>query len=122
MTTNYQNAFITVSPDSRAERGEQPAKPGSIAQLQHMLLQEHPYGFTSDELLFEIHVRRNGIAEEDREREREAFLAKSKACLRASPLVKQYGWGLHHNEESKVTAYGVETEAYRELVCCPRNI
>ncbi len=32
-----------------------------------------------------------------------------------SPLVKQLGWGIHHDRESKIAAYGVETDAYREL-------
>lgn len=39
----------------------------------------------------------------------------SQACLRASPLVKQFGWGLHHDEAGRVAAYGVETEEYRKL-------
>jgi Family of unknown function (DUF6157) len=74
-----------------------------------------PYTFSSDDLLFEVHVQRNGIAAADRERERAAFFAKAQACLRASPLVKQYGWGLHHDKNGKVAAYAMETEAYRTL-------
>lgn len=115
MTTNYRNSFITVSPDSRAENGGVPGKAGSIAALQLAMLLEHPYAFTSDDLLFEVHAARNDIPEAERAREREAFLAKSHACLRTSPLVKQYGWGLHHDGVGKVAAYGVETEAYGEM-------
>ncbi|WP_298711512.1 DUF6157 family protein [Micrococcus sp. 2A] len=33
---------------------------------------------------------------------REAFFAKSQACLRASPLGKRHGWGLHHDAEGRV--------------------
>lgn len=115
MTTNYVETFITVSPDSRVETALVPAKAGSIAQLQHQLLAAQPYRFTSDELLFEVHAIRNGIAPGDRERARAAFFTRPQACLRASPLVKQFGWGLHHDAESRVAAYGIETDAYREL-------
>lgn len=115
MTTNYVDTFITVSPDSRVETALVPAKAGSIAQIQHQLLVAQPYRFTSDELLFEVHAIRNGIAPGDRQRARTAFFAKPQACLRASPLVKQFGWGLHHDAGSRVAAYGIETDAYREL-------
>ena len=119
MSTNYFQTFITASPDSKAEKGTVPAKPGSIAQLQYAMLSDAPYRFTSDELLFEVHVIRNEIADADRTAERDAFLARSQACLRASPLVKQFGWGLHHDENGRVAAFGVETDAYRKLSAQP---
>lgn len=115
MTTNYTEAFITVSPDSTATAGTTPTKAGSIAQIQHELLTRQPYHYTSDDLLFEVHAIRQGIAAKDRKPAREAFFAKPQACLRASPLVKQFGWGLHHDADAKVAAYGVGSEAYREL-------
>ncbi|MBO9642233.1 MAG: hypothetical protein J7603_03835 [Pseudacidovorax sp.] len=116
MTTNYIETFIAVSPDCTASRGEVPSKAGSIAQLQHQLLTAQPYHFTSDDLLFEVHAIRHAVAPEDRAQARAAFFSKPQACLRASPLVKQFGWGLHHDAESKVAAYDVATEAYRELI------
>lgn len=115
MTTNYTDTFITASADSKATAGTVPTKPGTIAAEQYRLLSERPYQLTSDDLLFEVHAIRNGIAEADRTAERAAFFAKPKACLRASPLVKQFGWGLHHDAEGKVAAHGVETDAYRAL-------
>jgi hypothetical protein len=118
-TTNYRQTFITASPDSSATRGLEPPKPDSVAGLLHAMLRDAPYGRTSDDLLFEAHARRNGVAEADRVREREIFFAKSQACLRASPLVKQYGWGLHHDDQGRVAAYGVESESYRALASDP---
>jgi len=114
-TTNYADTFIAVSADCPAAAGEAPAKPGSVAALQLELLQAQPYGLTSDELLFEVHARRHGIAADDRAAARAAFFAKPKACLRASPLVKKHGWGLHHDGEGRVAAYRRESDAYREL-------
>lgn len=115
MTTNYTHTFIAASPDSRATRSEEPAKAESIAGIEYGLLRDTPYKFTSDDLLFEVHARRNGIADSERARAREAFFTKSHACLRASPLVKRYGWGLHHDGRGKVAAYGIETDDYRKL-------
>jgi hypothetical protein len=114
-TTNYFDSFIAVAADCQATRGETPAKPGSIGALQLELMQAQPYGLTSDELLFEVHARRRGLADADRASERAAFFARSQACLRSSPLVKTHGWGLHHDAEGRIAAYGVETGAYREL-------
>lgn len=115
MDTNYRDTFITVSPDTTATRGGESPKPGSIAEIQLRLLRAAPYRLTSDELLFAVHVERAGIADEDRAAAWEAFSARSHACLRASPLVKQYGWGLHHDADCRVAAFGVETDAYRDF-------
>lgn len=115
MTTNYRDTFITVAADCPAAQGEPPSKPDTIAGLHYALLRAQPYGLTSDDLLFEVHARRNGIGEPDRARAREAFFAKPQACLRASPLVKRHGFGLHHDGEGRVAAYGVETAEYRRL-------
>jgi hypothetical protein len=113
MTTNYFDTFITVSPDSAATHGREPAKAGSIAGIQYSLLRNAPYTLTSDELLFEVHVRRSNIDASIRAQEQEVFFSRSHACLRASPLVKQYGWGLHHDAIGRVGIYGIETDEYR---------
>lgn len=118
-TTNYFDTFITVSGDCPAEGGLTPTKAGGVAQLQHQLLSDAPYSLTSDDLLFEVHARRRGIAEADRGAARAAFFAKPQACLRASPLVKRYGWGIHHDREGRVALYGVESSEYAAF--CERD-
>jgi hypothetical protein len=114
-STNYHNAFITVSADCTATAGIEPASGSSVAGLQYALLRGEPYSFTSDDLLFEVFARRNGIEGHKRENARTAFFSKPQACLRASPLVKQHGWGLHHDERGRVAIYGIETDVYQEL-------
>ena len=68
-----------------------------------------------DDLLFEVHATRRGVTDSDREQARNAFFAKSQACLRASPLGKRYGWGLHHDEHGRVALVGLGTEEYARL-------
>ncbi len=47
---------------------------------------------------------------------RDEFFAKPYACMRASPLTKQYGWGAHYDEKGRIAIYPVESEEYRRLV------
>lgn len=119
MTTNYTSTFIAASPDSVAALGAAP-KAGTVAAFVLALMNERPYGYTSDDLLFEAHAHRVRLADTDRVQERELFLAKPRACLRASALVKQHGWGLHHDDCSRVAAYGVETDDYRRHATDPK--
>jgi hypothetical protein len=121
MSTNYRGAFIEVAPDSTARTAEAPPQRAtpSVAELQHRLLRERPYALTSDELLFEVHAIRAGIADGERDAARAAFLAKDQACLRASPLGKRYGWGTHHDAEGRVALVGIGTPEYARLAADP---
>ncbi|TFI57404.1 hypothetical protein E2493_15095 [Sphingomonas parva] len=114
MTTNYLDTFIAVSPDCPSTSGVLPRE-GTVAALQLDLLRARPYALTSDDLLFEVHVRRSG----GEAMERAAFFARAQACLRASPLVKQHGWGLHHDGEGRVAAYPVDSDDYARLLADP---
>lgn len=114
-STNYTGTFITASPDCPVAAGTVPPKPDSVAGLQYALLHDNPYKMTSDDLLFEVHARRKGIAEPDRAAARAEMFARPLACLRASPLVKSYGWGLHHDEHGRVALYGIESGDYRRF-------
>lgn len=118
-TTNYVNTFIAVAEDCPAGQAEAPAKAGSIAQLQHELVATQPYTHTSDDVLFAVHVQRQGIAEADRPSAREAFFGKDQACLRASPLGKRHGWGIHHDAEARVALVPVGSAEYAALVADP---
>ncbi|WP_040167864.1 DUF6157 family protein [Microbacterium gorillae] len=121
-TTNYVGAFIEVSPDTKAAAATEPPSRGSsltVAEAQYRLLSEHPYEFTSDDVLFTVHADRAGIADADRPAAREAFFAKGQACLRASPLSKTYGWGTHHDADGRVALVPMESEEYARLAADP---
>lgn len=114
-TTNYRDTFIAVAADCGVENGTAPEKQGTIAALQYALLTDAPYAMTSDDLLFEVHARRAGLSEADRAAARAALFSKPQACLRASPLAKSFGWGIHHDGEGRIAIHGRDTEAYRAL-------
>ena len=118
-TTNYFNTLIEIAEDCEATSGQVPPVRGdkkSIANLQFEMISEQPYEFTSDDVLFSVFATRKEIPANDWNEQRDLFFSKGQACLRASPLTKQYGWGVHSNAEGKIALYGVESTEYQRLV------
>jgi len=113
-TTNYHSTFISIAPDSTAQAGMVPPKPDSIAGRQYALLHDRPYALTSDDLLYAVHVAKNGLP--DTAETRVEYFSKPKACLRVSPLPKQFGWGIHHDAEGRIAIYAVGTAEYDRLI------
>jgi hypothetical protein len=114
-----RDSFILVSEDCPAEAGTVPrTKDGesTIASIHYELLSTEPYRYTQADILFETHVRRKGSPEElvepGRSRARRDFFSVPQACLRASPLPKTYGWGLHFDAEGRIGLVAVESKEY----------
>jgi len=117
-STNYVNTFIEIAEDCPVAAAEIPPLKGdnkSVANLQFEMIVEHPYRYTSDEVVFSVYALRNNI-DSDLEAARAAFFSKGQACLRASPLAKRYGWGIHHNAEGKVAVYPAGSEEYQHFL------
>ena len=62
--------------------------------------------------MFAVHAVRNNIAEAEQESKRAEFFAKGQACLRASPLGKIYGWGIHFDGLGRIALYGRASNDY----------
>ena len=118
-TTNYFDTFIEVAEDSSATHGLIPKSKGdqqTIAEMQFEMVSKQPYIYTSDEVLFQIFIKRNDILQSEQKAARVTFFSKGQACFRASPLPKKYGFGVHANKEGKIALYEVGSEAYEKLV------
>lgn len=115
-STNYTNVLITVAADCGVEIAKTELKPDSVAGQQLSILGNKPYELTSDDLLFEVFATRNGITESEKPNVRAAMFAKPQACLRCSPLVKTQGYGIHHNAQSKIAAFAIESPKYHALL------
>lgn len=117
-TTNYYNSFIEVAEDCTAVAGMVPPdKPiPSIAKLQYDKIRHNPYKFSSDEVLFWVAAVRREFSEEEMELQRQQFFSKGQACFRASPLPKNYGWGVHFDASGKMALYGRENSAYAQFL------
>jgi len=116
-STNYTNTFIEVAADCKADIGKIPPEKQekTIARMQYELICEHPYQYTSDEVIFTVYAAKNGIEPAAREAKRAEFFAKGQPCLRSSPLGKSYGWGIHFDSAAKVAIYGCESVEYARL-------
>ena len=117
-TANYENTLTAVADDCPAAIGEVPPTKGdkkSIANIQFEMVINRPYQLTSDDVLFGVYAQRNDLAESELPKAREVFFSKGQACLRASPLTKRYGWGVHSDKEGRIAIYGRETAEYERL-------
>jgi|SRR5690606_35769648 len=117
-TTNYYNTFIEIADDCPVQTAEvPPVKEGkkTAANIQFEMIIDHPYRYTSDDVIFNVYALKNNISKKDSEKERTAFFSKGQACLRASPLPKRYGWGIHYNDEGKIAIYPAGSEEYDKL-------
>lgn len=117
-TTNYFNTFIQVAEDCPAASGEMPPVKGdnrTVANIQFDMIKEHPYKYSSDDVLFQVFADKNDLLKKEYPAEREKFFSKGQPCFRASPLTKRYGWGIHFDKEGKVALYGCETAEYEKF-------
>jgi len=117
-TTNYINTFIEVTVDCPVSESQIPPekKEKTLANLQYEILINDPYQFTSDDLIFKCYMIKNDISDNEKDGEREKFFSKGQPCLRSSTLAKRYGFGFHHNEESKVALIPIESREYEKFM------
>ena len=83
--------------------------------MQFDLLSKHPYEYTSDDILFQV-FDRNDLTKNEYKNARQQFFLKGQPCFRASPLIKQFGWGVHCDKNGKVALCGIETEKYQHFI------
>lgn len=114
-TTNYQNTFIRLAEDSPTQEAQVPplkASGPTAANIQFDLIQDHPYEYNSDDVVFEVYAQKQGVSPGERKAAREAFFAKGQPCLRASALTKRYGWGVHSDADGKIALVPSGTPEY----------
>jgi hypothetical protein len=114
-----RDTFVLVAPDCPASAAIVPrARPSgpTVAALQHEFLTTRPYVLTLEDLMLAVRAHREGIAPAEAQARaaelRVQLLGKPYPCMRASPLPKIYGWGVHHDGEGRIALYGVESEEY----------
>ncbi len=118
-TTNYFNTFIEIAEDSPVNRGVVPTKRNgaqTIASLQYDMIARNPYEFTSDDVLFEVHLVRKEDVKAGYEEERKLFFSKGQPCFRSSPLTKRYGWGIHSNHDGRIAIIAAGTSDYVQML------
>jgi len=119
---NYRETLIAVAEDCPVSSSVVPAPRGgkkTVPVLQYELLKDHPYRYTSAEVLFEVTMRHRGLSPAElRSRRTELwadFFARPQPCLRASALPKTYGWGIHCDHQGRVALCPMESADYRRF-------
>jgi hypothetical protein len=118
-TTNYENTLIEVAEDCPAAGGEIPPMKGdtkTVAAIEYEMISKNPYKFTSDDVLFQVFAERRDLTESELEEARKQFFSRGQACMRASPLTKRYGWGVHSNKDGKIALYACDSPEYKKLI------
>ena len=117
---SYRNSFITVASDCPVDRAVTPPERNgkkTVARLQHDLLAAAPYALTHEDLLYEVFVRHKAFAPGELAVRgaaiREELFRRKHPCMRASPLPKQYGWGVHFDAHARMAILAVESDGYR---------
>lgn len=115
--TNYFNTFIQIAEDCPVLRGETPPVKGdkrTAANIQFDLIKKNPYKYTSDDVLFQVFAEKNDLTKTEYKEAREKFYSKGQPCLRASPLTKRYGWGVHYDKNGKIAIYSSDSKEYEK--------
>jgi len=118
-TTNYKDTFIEIAEDCPIKAAEIPPLKGekkTVANLQFEMLIDHPYKYTSDDVIFQVYAQKNEIKKSDQKEAREVFFSKGQPCMRTSPLTKRYGWGVHADANEKIALYACETDEYKQFL------
>ena len=115
--TNYFNSFIAIADDCPVSVAEIPPqkKEKTAANIEYEMIKNHPYQYTSDEMLFQVYAIKNNISDSDRDTEKVKFFSKGQPCFRSSPLTKRYGWGVHYDGEGKMALYAMESTEYSDF-------
>lgn len=115
---SYYDTLILIADDCPTRESQVPVSKRNkktLAEIEYALLDEKPGYYTHDELQFEAHMIHKEIPEANREKEKEYFFAKNRACMRASALPKRYGWGIYFDEKGRAELIAVGSERYRLL-------
>ena len=123
LSVDLLSTLIAVADDCPVKKATVPAPRGgkpTLPQLQYEMLKDHPYEFTSAEVIFETTLKHKGITPAEMKKYRkelwEHFYSKPRPCLRTSALAKTYGWGFHCDAKGRVALCAVESKEYKRLL------
>lgn len=120
-STNYTDTLILPSDDCRTDVALEPPKEGSVGKMLFDRITAAPYSLSSDDLLSTVAALRKEIPEDEHTLFRAEYFSKGQACLRASTLVKSFGWAVHHNSDAKIALVDPASERFEELLADARQ-
>lgn len=119
MAFEYRNTFISVAEDCPVDEAVVPpaeyrGKP-TVAAQEYEMLAGKDFEYKMSEVLSSIWIQRKGEADlspDEREALAAEYFSTGRACLRASPLAKKFGWGFAFDEEGRVALVASDSPEY----------
>lgn len=119
MAFEYYNTFISVAEDCPVDEAVVPpaeyrGKP-TVAAQEYELLAGNDFEHKMSEVLSSVWVERKGGADlsvDEREALTEEYFSTGRACFRASPLAKKFGWGFAFDDEGRVALVASDSPDY----------
>ena len=89
----------------------------TVARTQYDMLAAAPGQWTQEDVLLASspQVRGRDMDEAELRGLRREYFSQPRACLRASPLPKSFGWGLHYDADGRITLHAVDSPEYAQL-------
>lgn len=114
---NYYNTFIEVAEDCPVTTGviPQPVRGRRTIAMLHYDLLKNAYALTQADVLYQTEALTKGYAPHQEPERRADFFSVPRACLRSSPLPKQYGWGIHFDAQGYGALVAVDAPEYQQL-------
>jgi hypothetical protein len=120
---DYAETLIAVAGDRRAATGAIPperAAGPTVASTQYAILTAaRTVGRRGRSARILSAGSPHDVSETEFSRLREEYFARPRACLRASPLSKTFGWGVHFDADGRVTLHAVDSPEYAQLSIDP---
>lgn len=115
----HHDTLIAFTSESTASGGVLSTK--GVAAFQCAPLDGHPCELTQADVLFRTAYRSTPSDPDTRHSAHwDAVSARPRACLRASPPRRTYGWGLHCDPANRGASLPVDSLEYRQLMTDPR--
>ncbi|PZS27122.1 MAG: hypothetical protein DLM61_17290 [Pseudonocardiales bacterium] len=88
-----------------------------MASTQYAMLAAAPGQWTQEDVLLASSPQVRGLDIDGAELRRlgQEYFSQPRACLRASPLPKSFGWGLHYDADGRITLHAVDSPEYAQL-------
>lgn len=120
MAFEYYSTFISVAEDCPVDEAVVPppeyrGKP-TVAAQEFEMLSGQAFQHKMSDVLSSVWVTRKGgdeLSSDEREALTAEYFAGDRACFRASPLGKKYGWGFLFDADGRVALVASDSDEYK---------
>lgn len=112
-----KNTFIQISDDCPVAQGSVPPLfRGNLSKagIEYDLLAPNPYSIAQDDLNYAVYCQQQTQTGND-PISLDEYFSVGRPCLRASALVKRWGWGAHYDDQGRIALYATDSKEYAQF-------